>query len=251
VRPDHIWFADDIFGLKPGWLQRFADLVQDVRTPFKSLSRADLLLRDGEIDALARAGCDTVWMGAESGSQKVLDAMEKGIRVEWIVEASRRLRHAGIRVGFFIQFGYPGEGRGEIEQTLDLIRVAQPDDIGISVSYRLPGTKFHDNVRAQLGTKRNWEDSNDLAMLYEGRFPTSFYRTLHTVVHKEFRARQAGRELARLVRRPMQLRLRHVRRAASGAYHAATLPAARLQLSRHERRWAVSDVRMPAGMREA
>src|SRR3990172_941351 len=54
--PDHIWFADDILGLRPGWLPRFADAVhaQGARIPFKCLSRADLLTREGEVEALAR-----------------------------------------------------------------------------------------------------------------------------------------------------------------------------------------------------
>jgi len=110
--PDHVWFADDIMGLKPGWWERFADLVeaQYARIPFKCLSRADLILRqDTSVGALNRAGCEIVWIGAESGSQKILDAMEKGTKVEQIAAAARRLQQAGIRVGFFLQFGYPGE----------------------------------------------------------------------------------------------------------------------------------------------
>ena len=203
--PDHIWFADDILGLKPGWLPRFADAVhaQGSRIPFKCLSRADLLTRAGEVDALARAGAQTVWMGAESGSQKILDAMDKGTRVEQIHEAARRLKAAGIRVGFFLQFGYPGETREDIEKTIQLVRDCDPDDIGISVSYPMPGTKFYDAVREQLGEKQNWQDSQDLAMLYQGPFSTEFYRKLHSVIHKEFRARKAwkslksGRDVAR------------------------------------------------------
>ena len=87
---EHLWFMDDIFGLKPGWLPRFADLVEaaGLRTPFKCLSRADLLLRPGEVDALRRAGCETVWLGAESGSQAVLDAMETGTTVEQVSETT-------------------------------------------------------------------------------------------------------------------------------------------------------------------
>jgi anaerobic magnesium-protoporphyrin IX monomethyl ester cyclase len=177
-RPDHIWFADDILGLKPGWLPRFADVLeaQGSRIPFKCLSRADLLNRPGEVDALARAGAQTVWMGAESGSQKILDAMDKGTRVEQIHEAARRLKHASIRVGFFLQFGYPGETREDIEKTMQLIRDCEPDDIGISVSYPMPGTKFYDVVREQLGEKQNWQDSQDMAMLYQGPVSTEFYR---------------------------------------------------------------------------
>ncbi len=123
-RPDHLWFADDIFGLKPGWIERFADALaaEGLRIPFKCLHRADLLVRGDTAEALARAGARTVWMGAESGSQRILDAMEKGTTVEQIDEAARRLRAAGIEVCFFLQFGYPGENREDIEATLAMVR---------------------------------------------------------------------------------------------------------------------------------
>jgi len=189
---DHIWFADDIFGLKPGWIQRFADLVDDndVRLPFKCLSRADLLVKKDTAEALGRAGAEEVWIGAESGSQKILDAMEKGCTVEQIHEAAERVHAAGYRIAFFIQFGYPGETLEDVEATLDLIRRARPDDIGISVSYPLPGTPFYERVRAELGDETHWVDSSDLAMLFDGPFPTEFYRALHERVHSEYRMRQ-------------------------------------------------------------
>lgn len=187
--PDFIWFMDDIFGLKGGWTADFAQALDDagVHLPFKCLSRADLLLRPGEVDALKAAGAEIVWIGAESGSQKILDAMDKGTRVEQIYTAADRLRRAGIAVGFFLQFGYPGEGLLEIAQTLQMVRDCRPDDIGISVSYPLPGTRFFESVHAQLGDQRNWLDSDDLAMLYRGPFTTEFYRQLHRVTHLEFR----------------------------------------------------------------
>jgi anaerobic magnesium-protoporphyrin IX monomethyl ester cyclase len=233
-RPDHIWFADDIMGLKPGWLAQFADLVeaQDARVPFKSLNRVDLLLRDGDIPALRRAGCEIVWVGAESGSQKILDAMEKGTQVEQIYEATRRLHAAGIRVGFFLQFGYPGETRDDIEKTLQMVRDCRPDDIGMSVSYPLPGTKFHTRVKDQLGVQQNWLDSNDLAMLYQGPYSTAFYRQLHTVLHKEFRARKYWDAVRGRVRQRKLPGWADVRQAAAMVYHTATLPVARYRLNR-------------------
>jgi len=196
---DHIWFADDIFGLKPGWIQRFAELVDehDVRLPFKCLSRADLLVKKDTAEALGAAGAEEVWIGAESGSQKILDAMEKGCTVEQIHEAAERVRAAGYRIAFFIQFGYPGETLDDIEATLDLIRNARPDDIGISVSYPLPGTPFYDRVRAELGDETHWVDSSDLAMLFDGPYPTEFYRALHERVHSEYRMRQLVWKLAK------------------------------------------------------
>ena len=235
-QPDHIWFADDIFGLKPGWIERFAQRVEklDCRIPFKSLSRVDLLQRPGEIEMLKRAGCRIVWVGAESGSQKILDAMEKGTRVEQIYETRRRLREAGIQVGFFLQFGYPGETREDIEKTFQMVRDCRPDEIGMSVSYPLPGTKFHEAVRQQLGAKQNWNDSNDMAMLYRGPYDTAFYRQLHRVLHREFRARKHLTELGSLTRREDRPRWKHFKHAASLAYSAVVLPVERRKLKRLE-----------------
>ena len=232
-QPDHIWFADDIMGLKPGWLERFAEIVDEAgtRTPFKCLSRADLLLRGDTINALQRAGCDIVWIGAESGSQKVLDAMEKGTRVEQIREAAAQIHQIDMRIGFFLQFGYPGETRTDITATLQLVRDAQPDDIGISVSYPLPGTQFHQRVKAQLGTQHNWQDSSDLAMLYEGPFTTEFYRQLHTVIHKEFRSRKTLSKINHIIRRQRDKGRVILRDVAAMVYHTATLPLSRFRLN--------------------
>ncbi len=190
--PDHIWFADDILGLKPSWIEKFATLLNeaDAVIPFKCLQRADLV-NEKTAGALAKAGCKTVWLGAESGSQKILDAMDKGDSVRDIYNAARLLKANEIEVGFFLQFGYPGETWDDVQKTLKMVRECAPDDIGISVSYPLPGTKFFERVKLELGEKQNWIDSKDLAMLYRGPFPTEFYRVLHGRVHYEFRARRA------------------------------------------------------------
>ena len=206
--PDHIWFADDILGLKPHWIEKFAGLLQqaDAIIPFKCLQRADLV-NEKTASALARAGCKTVWIGAESGSQKILDAMEKGDTVGDIYNAAQLLRAQGIEVGFFLQFGYPGETWEDVQKTLKMVRECAPDDIGISVSYPLPGTKFFERVKLELGEKQNWQDSEDLAMLYRGPFPTEFYRILHGRVHYEFRLRQSilKRDLKKMIRIPYYL----------------------------------------------
>jgi hypothetical protein len=116
-----------------------------------------------------------------------------------------------------------------------MVRECRPDDIGISVSYPLPGTTFHARVEDQMEDQENWRDSEDLAMLYRGPFTTAFYRQLHTVVHKTFRARKAWCEMRRLVRQPRALDRSHLRRAAAMVYHAVTLPTARWRLARLER----------------
>ncbi|HEY4341981.1 MAG TPA: radical SAM protein, partial [Steroidobacteraceae bacterium] len=177
--PDHIWFADDIFGFRADWVQAFAQAARagGGAVPFTIQSRADLM-SPAMAAALRDAGCQEVWLGAESGSQKVLDAMNKGVQVAEIHTARARLKAQGIRVGFFIQLGYLGEQLEDILATRELIDTAAPDDVGISVSYPLPGTAFYEQVKAQLGAKTHWQDSNDLAMMFQGTYGSEFYRTV-------------------------------------------------------------------------
>jgi anaerobic magnesium-protoporphyrin IX monomethyl ester cyclase len=186
--PDQIWFADDIFALSARWTLEFANAVDalEAHIPFKMQSRCDLMTRD-TVSALKRAGCSEVWMGAESGSQRILNAMEKGIRVEQIYCARENLRSHGIRAGLFLQFGYRGETWEDIEATIRMIRETAPDDIGVSVSYPLPGTKFHQLVSSEMKGKANWSHSADLAMMFRGAYSTQFYRALADALHLEIR----------------------------------------------------------------
>lgn len=187
--PDHIWFADDIFGLKPEWIEEFSKALDKlkIKIPYKIQSRADLIDKEKTVLALASSGCETVWMGAESGSQKILDAMDKGTRIEQIKNAAALLKKHQIKTGLFLQFGYPGEELADIQKTIQLVNEINPDDIGISVSYPLPGTPFYEKVKNDLKEKQNWTDSDDLAMMFQGNYSPEFYRNLHRFVHPDFR----------------------------------------------------------------
>ncbi len=189
---DHIWFCDDIFGLKRSWVQEFAQLVNEkgVRTPYKIQSRADLLVQEKYVTYLAEAGCREVWMGAESGSQKILDAMDKGTTVTQIREARVLLKQYDIKVAFFLQYGYLGETMEDIQMTISLLKDTMPDDIGISVSYPLPGTAFYDKVKQDLILKSNWTDSDDLDMMFHNTYPSTFYKKLHRYTHYIYRFRK-------------------------------------------------------------
>jgi anaerobic magnesium-protoporphyrin IX monomethyl ester cyclase len=188
-QPDHFWMCDDIFGLKPRWIQQFRDLLleKNIKINYKIQSRADLLVQQDTVEALAESGAKSVWLGAESGSQKILDAMEKGTTVNEIEQASSLLKKYGIRVGFFLQFGYLGETREDINTTLKMVLKLMPDEIGISISYPLPGTGFYNKVKDQLKEKQNWTDSDDLAMMFEGTYGSAFYKTLHRYIHNRYR----------------------------------------------------------------
>ena len=186
VRPGHVWFTDDIFALDVDWATEFADRVaaEDCRTPFTMQSRVNLIT-DAMAQALARAGAREVWIGVESGSQKILDAMDKGSTVQAAREATRTLKAHGIRACWFIQLGYPSETWEDLISTRDLIRDEQPDEIGVSVAYPLPGTGFHEKVHAQLGRQRNWKDTGELAMLFQGTYTTALYRRVRDILHAE------------------------------------------------------------------
>jgi anaerobic magnesium-protoporphyrin IX monomethyl ester cyclase len=223
--PDHVWFADDIFGFRVDWVQAFADAVHATggSVPFTIQSRADLLSRR-MARALKDAHCREVWIGAESGSQRVLDAMNKGTSVEEIMEAREHLRAEDIRVGYFIQLGYLDEQLDDILATRELIETSQPDDIGVSVAYPLPGTQFYDVVKEQLRKKTNWQDSDDLEMMFEGTYSSDFYRAVRNLLHeqvtvqarsrqpgsheqREAARRELGRRWARLLSREQEYRL--------------------------------------------
>jgi radical SAM superfamily enzyme YgiQ (UPF0313 family) len=219
---DHIWFCDDIFGLKPGWVNEFANLVEKEKLyfKFKIQARVDLIMQENYIKGLAKAGCENIWMGAESGSQKILDAMDKGTTVEQIYKATRLLKKQGIHPSFFIQFGYPGETKEDITKTIRMINELLPYEIGISVSYPLPGTLFFEKVKNQLKEKTNWTDSDELAMMFRNTYAPAFYKQLHRYVHKSYRKHIAIQHLKKLFTKPFTGTLFTIKKAISFLYYA-------------------------------
>lgn len=234
---DHIWFCDDIFGLKPGWVQQFAELVQQEKLSFKFKiqSRADLLVQHNYVAALALAGCDNVWMGAESGSQKILDAMDKGTTVEQIAEATALLKKHKIKPSFFIQFGYLGETKEDINKTISMINGLLPHDIGISVSYPLPGTKFYEKVKAGMTNKTNWTDSDEMNLMFSNTYRPAFYKQLYKYTHKTFRVHKALAAIKNMFRQPASVTMPDIKKAVSLIYQLPAAFVAKRRLSTLEK----------------
>jgi len=234
---EHIWFCDDIFGLKPGWIIEFAKLMQEekLKVRFKIQSRADLLTDEEVVNALAAAGCENVWIGAESGSQKILDAMDKGITVAQIKDATIAMKKAGIKPSFFIQFGYPGEDKKDIALTIKMINKLLPHEIGISVSYPLPGTVFYDRVKTELQQKTNWTDSDEMALMFSNTFSPLFYKQLHKYVHRNYHKHLAKNSLFKLMRDPLHANTRSLRKALSFLYYIPATYIERFKLSQFEK----------------
>lgn len=234
---NYFWICDDIFGLKPGWVQEFRDQVnkKELKFRYKIQSRVDLLLQENTIAALADSGAETVWVGAESGSQKVLDAMDKGTTVQQIYDATLLLKKNGIRSAFFLQFGYLGETKADIEKTINMVLDLMPEEIGISVSYPLPGTKFYDSVKEQLKEKANWTDSDDLAMMYKSTFSPSYYKKLHRYVHKVYKRKQSLLNLKKVIFNPLKANRQKIRSAISFLYYTPMSVIDSFQLRRLEK----------------
>jgi radical SAM superfamily enzyme YgiQ (UPF0313 family) len=234
---DHIWFCDDIFGLKPGWIKEFADLIEKEKLSFKfkMQGRVDLLLKENNIKDLSRAGCDNIWMGAESGSQKILDAMDKGTTVQQIFEATRLLKKNKIKPSFFIQFGYPGETYEDIKKTIAMINKLLPYEIGISVSYPLPGTVFYEKVKSELKEKTNWTDSNEMALLFHNNYQPAFYTQLHSYVHKSYRKHLSFENLKQLMANPLKINLSKLKKALSGVYYVPATFLEKIKLNQLEK----------------
>jgi len=228
----HIWFCDDIFGLKRSWVLEFAGLVRQkgLKLRYKIQSRADLLVKDQYIEALAASGCEEAWMGVESGSQDILDAMDKGITLGQVRTATGKLKSYGIKPCFFIQFGYLGETAADIKKTIDIIGELLPHDIGISVSYPLPGTSFYDMVSQSLQGKTNWTDSDDLDLMFQNTYRPDFYRQLHRFVHRHFRKRRAAEQIRILAKAPLRAGMQSWKRALSFLYYAPAAYFARQKL---------------------
>jgi anaerobic magnesium-protoporphyrin IX monomethyl ester cyclase len=236
-KPDHIWMCDDIFGLKPGWVQEFNDLVKGAKLKFryKIQSRVDLLLESDTIDALVQSGAETIWVGAESGSQKILDAMDKGTTVEQIYSATRMMKAKGLNVAFFLQFGYPGELKEDIDLTLKMVLDLMPEEVGISVSYPLPGTKFYENVKNQLQIKQNWRDSDDLDMMFQGTFKRDYYKELHRYIHSVYRKHRGYQTVKKLLRSPLRLTYKDLRSGLAMAYFIPLSVARKIKLGMLEK----------------
>lgn len=230
LHAEHVWFADDIFGLRVDWVNAFAAALRERGggLPFNIQTRADLI-SERMAAALGAAGCREAWIGAESGSQRVLDAMNKGTTVAEILSARARLKAVGIRVGFFIQLGYLDEQLSDILETRALLEAALPDDVGVSVSYPLPGTQFYERVRAQLGRKTHWQESADLEMMFHGTYRSEFYRAIRDLLHERvaLESFNTHRESARYERARGSLERRWQELLSSeGAYRNACNAAA-------------------------
>lgn len=192
--PDSLWFVDDVFTIHHGWLEKFADELErrDLRVRYECITRADRL-NERVVALLRRSGCFRVWIGAESGSQKILDAMDRRVTVEQVREMIQLSKKHGIETGTFIMLGYPGETEADIEATIEHLKRADPDQFTITVSYPIKGTPFYDDVRGEMIDPGPWATSTDRDIHLRGRRSSLYYQFAVSRVVNEVRHFQAAR----------------------------------------------------------
>lgn len=187
--PDQLRIVDDVMGIDRNWVRRWHDavLARDAVIPFECLSRVDLM--DEELVRLLKeSGCIRIALGAESGSQRVLDAMNKGTRVEQILLAAELCRQHEIETYFYIMLGYPGEEWEDICKTVDLLKETRPSRFSSTIAYPLPGTEFFEEVGHRLLDTPDWDYTAENKLLFQREYSTSFYRWVQRWLHQEWQA---------------------------------------------------------------
>jgi anaerobic magnesium-protoporphyrin IX monomethyl ester cyclase len=185
-RPDMLWMADDVFTIHHGWLVEYAAEMgrRGIRIPFECITRADRL-NESSAALLAELGCIRVWIGSESGSQRILDAMQRGVKVEQVQRAVALCRQNGIATGMFLMWGYDGEEIGDIEATVEHVKRCRPDTFFTTVSYPIKGTPYFDKVASRLVNLRPWNESTDRDFRIRGRHSRQFYQHADELLRSE------------------------------------------------------------------
>ena len=161
--PDQVWYADDVFTISHPWLASYtAELKRrGIHRPFETITRADRLQNEGAAALLRELGCYRIWIGSESGSQKILDAMQRGVKVEQVRRACRLAHAQGIQVGMFLMWGYEGEEIEDIAATVEHVKQSNPDVFFTTVSYPIKGTGYFDKVRERVELPIAWAEASD------------------------------------------------------------------------------------------
>ena len=189
--PDMLWFADDVFTINHAWFHSFYEEMKrrNLKIPFECISRADRL-NEEILKQMAELGCFRIWYGSESGSQRILDAMQRRVTVEKIQSVTQQAKNYGIEAGLFVMLGYPGEEISDIEATVDHLKKAGADTFLTTVAYPIKGTEFYHEVESQLYHTAEWMDSTDRQLEFAGRHSKKFYWFANRYLVNEVRQHQ-------------------------------------------------------------
>jgi anaerobic magnesium-protoporphyrin IX monomethyl ester cyclase len=195
-RPDQVWYSDDVFTISHPWLYGYATELKrrNLRVPFETISRADRMMKDEVLKTLADMGCYRIWIGSESGSQRILDGMQRGVTVDQVVWAAKAAKRYGIQVGMFLMWGYPGEQIEDIAATIDLVKRCQPDIHLTTVAYPIKNTGFFAKTADLVVNDREWSMSTDRNYRIKGRHSRAYYKQADSWLNNEVAAARLDAE---------------------------------------------------------
>jgi radical SAM superfamily enzyme YgiQ (UPF0313 family) len=175
-KPDAIWFVDDVFTVSHKWLIAFKEEVvaQDALIPFECITRAERL-NDEILQLLKEIGCFRIWIGAESGSQKIIDLMDRRVEVNHVKQMIQKTNAIGIETGTFVMVGYPGEDQHDIKQTIDYLIAANPTHYTITIAYPIKGTSLYNEIESKITTTLDWETTTDREIEFVRTYPKNYY----------------------------------------------------------------------------
>jgi anaerobic magnesium-protoporphyrin IX monomethyl ester cyclase len=174
--PDMVWYADDVFTIHRSWFYQYAEELKrrGIRIPFETISRQDRL-KDDIIETLADMGAFRIWVGAESGSQRILDAMNRRTDVAGVRHVVQTLQKHGIEAGMFIMLGYDGEDMTDLQDTVDHLKQSNPDLFLTTVAYPIKGTPYYEKVSDNVIPLKAWNEGSDRDFTVAGRHSRRFY----------------------------------------------------------------------------
>lgn len=192
---DRIWFVDDVFTINHGWLREFACQIQEkgLATPYEAISRADRM-NEEVIQLLRDSGCFRIWIGAESGSQRILDAMNRMVKVEKAGEMIQLARLYGIEAGSFIMLGYPGETEADIRTTLRFLKRSRPDHFTLTIAYPIKGTPMYEEVESSFLKNLPWERSTSRDIDFKRPYSRTYYHHAMNWIQREMASLEQRRD---------------------------------------------------------
>jgi anaerobic magnesium-protoporphyrin IX monomethyl ester cyclase len=192
--PDQLWYADDVFTISHPWMERYSQELakRGLHLPFETITRADRLQSEAAAKVLSELGCYRIWIGSESGSQRILDAMERGVTVEQVRRAVKLAQKYGIRVGMFLMWGYEGEEMEDIAATVEHVKESNPDVFFTTVSYPIKGTPYFDQVKSKVGSPIPWHQASDRDYTIGGRRSREYYRLADVWLRNEVEAHRVA-----------------------------------------------------------
>ena len=186
---EHFFIADDSMISDAGFVEDLADILAErqIHIYCKIACRADKI-SSRVVSALKRIGCYEIHVGFESGSQKILDAIGKGLTVQHNIRAARLIREAGIRVYALMIIGAIDEDIDSINETIAFLKIIEPDVIAsMGGLMLLPGTRdFQKAVRQGFVTKNYWL-SQDCFPIYTHTFSKTELKLISFAVRNKIK----------------------------------------------------------------